>query len=388
MFFSNALKSIASVALAFSFIFIKNWEKDLKNLLKNRLFLSTTIIAIFYILSILVSSNVEYFFISVKGKLVYLFIPITFYCITIYEKEKNYGKIIFGILSTIQALFAINYWLQNKVDTEQLYSVGKVLPVIKIQHVQIAVLISFSIIMLMSILFTKSKNWIKIGVIILIIFLFIFLHLFAVRTGLVLVYTMSILFCGLKFIQLKWYKIFIIICVVLVSSLIIFYQNSTNFKNKINYMKYDLMQFKNNNNNAYLYSDSRRLNSIKVGLEIANKYPFVGCGIGDIKDECAKIYKEKYNIENETFYYLPHSQYVYFLSCFGYFFGLILIIFFCYPVIYFIKQKDYLLTTLYTGLIIFGIWDAFLGTLFGNSIYLLLIGISLSKKNDSTTHKY
>lgn len=388
LFFSNALKSIASVAIAFSFIFIPNWRLELKELIKNRLFQSTIIIALFYILSLLVSKNLDYYFISVKEKLLYLFIPITFYCISFTSKEKKYGKIIFGILSSIQAIYALNYFILHKVETQYLYSIGKVLPVIKIQHVQIAVLVAFSIIMLLSLLFTKSKKWIKIIVLSLIFFLFFFLHIFAVRTGLVLVYLLTILFLGLKLYELKWYKIFLISCVVLVGSLIIFYQNSTNLKNKISYMKYDIMQFKNNDNKAFQYSDSRRLNSIKIGLEIANKYPITGCGIGDIKDECAKIYTEKYKLDNADYYYLPHSQYIYFLSCFGYIFGTILILCFCYPVVYFAKHKDYLLTTLFTGLIIFGIWDAFLGTLFGNSIYLLLIGIGLSKNNDSTTYKY
>ncbi len=339
-------------------------------------------------MSILVSQNIDYFFISVKEKILYLFIPLTIYSISITEKEKNYGKIIFGILSAIQTIYALQYFILHKTETAYLYSIGKVLPVIKTQHVQIAVLIAFSIIMLLSIIFTKSKNWIKIVVMFLIVFLFIFLHIFAVRTGLVLVYALSFLYLSLKLFQQRMFKTFLISSIILITSLVIFYQNSNNLKNKINYMKYDIMQFKNNESNAFQYSDARRLNSIKVGLEIVNKYPILGCGIGDIKDECAKIYKEKYKIENTDFYYLPHSQYIYFLSCFGYFFGTILISCFCFPVLYFAKQKDYLLMTLFTGLIIFGIWDAFLGTLFGNSIYLLLIGIGLSKNNDSTTYKY
>lgn len=380
------MKSIASVTLAFGFLFIPNWKTELKILIKNRLFQSVILIAILYILSVIVSENFSFYILSVKEKILYLFVPISMYCLLITDKQKLFGKFLFGACSLIQAIFAILFFIQHKTETEYLYSIGKVLPVIKIQHVQIAVLISFTTIMMISVLFSKTNKWIKISSFITSFCLIIFLHIFAVRTGIVLLYVMMILYLGLKLIEFKKWKMLAIVVILFPILIFTFYQNSTTLKSKISYMKYDILQFKNHDKNAFQYSDSRRLNSIKIGIEIANKYPFFGCGIGDIKDECAKIYKEENSSAESKFYYLPHSQYVYFISCFGYLFGFILIICFIYPVVYFAKQKNYLLTTLYSGLLIFGIWDAFLGTLFGNSIYLFLIGIGLSKNDHSITH--
>lgn len=387
LFFSNALKSISIVLLSVGFLFNENWIELAKSVAKNRLFQSAVIIFAIYIMSGILGGSFLDYIESIKGKLFYFSVPITVSLIVFNFKDKIVAKFFFACCAIVQSLYALKIFIVNKESLIDTYSTGNVLPVIKIHHVQIAVLIAISILLLVSVLFSVSKNWIKLIAYVLVIWLFIFLHLFAVRTGLILVYGMLILYISIKLIERKKWTILAgtLIIIIGLGATIINY--SPTIKNKINYMQYDLLHYKQQSNDLYFFSDSRRLQSIQIGIQILNEHPLTGCGIGNIEAECARIYKQKNKELNASYYYLPHSQYIYFLSCFGWIAGSILIACFLYPLLYFLKQKKYLFTTIYSGLIVFGIWDAFLGTLFGNCVYILIIGLGLQKDETNTARK-
>ena len=387
LFFFNALKSISIVLLSVGFLFYENWIEQAKNIVKNKLYQSAFIIVVLYILSGILGGNFIDYIESIKGKLFYFFVPITLSLIVFNFKDKIIAKFFFACCAIVQSLYAINFFLVNKESLIDTYSTGNVLPVIKIHHVQIAVLIAIGIILLVSVLFSVTKKRIKIIASVLAIWLFIFLHIFAVRTGLILMYGMLVLYISIKLIeQKKLIKLVVaLITIIGLGATIINY--SPTIKNKINYMQYDLLHYKQQSNDLYFFSDSRRLQSIQIGIQILKEHPLTGCGIGKIEAECARIYKQKNKELNTNYYYLPHSQYIYFLSCFGWIAGSILIACFLYPLLYFIKQKKYLFTSIYSGLIVFGIWDAFLGTLFGNCVYILIIGLGLQKDETNTARK-
>ena len=71
-------------------------------------------------------------------------------------------------------------------------------------------------------------------------------------------------------------------------------------------MRYDLKMYMEGTGS--FYADSDRLASIHVGWVIFRNNPVVGCGIGDLRDECSKFYAQLYDRTDRIL--LPHSQFL------------------------------------------------------------------------------
>lgn len=378
LFFSNALKSIALVVLALSSVFLVKRKKDIFLSIKHPLVLSTICIIIIYCVSAMLSSNKLYAWISIKNKLAIVFAIIAIMQCKFDKNEIKYFLFVIIMCALLQSIYA-SYFYFNIDEWNNMYHVGNVLPTIKIHHVQIGVLIAITILILYHFILKEKNKIHKIAMLIAGIFLFIFLHIFAVRTGIVLLYFMLLFYTIYKcIIEKKWKYIVGIITVLSISSISAL-QFSDTLKSKLEYMKYDISQFRMNSENMHEYSDARRLLSIKNGIEIWKNNWYLGCGIGDIYDECKKINQIKNPSVNEDLYYLPHSQYLYFYSVFGIILGSIVILCFIFPAFYFIYKKNNLFSSIYVALLIFSIWDAYFGTLFGVCIYTVVIAIGSKK---------
>lgn len=375
LFFSNALKSIAFVLLAFCGCFLLITKQLKKSEVKHPLVLSTLIIVVIYIISALVSNNKYYAWESIQNKIPLVFALLSLFSIKYNNREKKLVLYIASICAVLQS-FYVYYFLLLNANNQQLYQVGRVLPVFKIHHVQIAVLIAITIIFLIHLITKETNKLIKIVATVIVSWLFIFLHVFAVRTGIVLLYFMLVLYSVFNFIHKKNKKNLLYISLFLGITLLSAINYIPTLRAKLNYTKYDLLQYTTNNKTLQDYSDSRRLISIKNGFDIANKNPIIGCGVGDIYDESKQAYQKKYPLINEDFYFLPHNQYVYFFSVFGYLVGSIVIVCFIFPAIYLLFKKNYLFSSIYFSLLLLSCWDAYFGTLFGTVLYTLVIGLS------------
>ncbi|HOU46233.1 MAG TPA: O-antigen ligase family protein, partial [Chitinophagales bacterium] len=207
---------------------------------------------------------------------------------------------------------------------------------------------------------------------------FFMLHILAVRSGILLSYFFIIfyLITSVKKISRKQFALALIGIVIGITMLCTF----KTVQQRFHYLKYDYQQYLENKHTAIEYTDSRRLISIGVGLEIIQENKWLGCGLANINRACAEIYRKKYPTFAKDYYYLPHSQFIFFIACFGIPLGLLVCLLFIFPATYFLKQKKYVLFFSYLGLLLFATWDAWLGTLFGNSLYLLLIGAGIKKQ--------
>jgi O-antigen ligase len=304
-------------------------------------------------------------------------VPVAIYNLRLGENEIKSLKYLFVGCAVVQSVYAL-FFLFNHPGALQLYSLGRVLPTIEINHVEISWLISIGVLLLLDNYKNISVVPEKLIVGLIVIWLFFFLHLFAVRTGLLCVY----LFLSIFFIveiekNKKLRKYFILLPTVVALSFFLSYKLSDSIRYKLDYTRYDINRFQGGASDFQLYSDGRRLQSIKIGLMLIREYPWLGCGIGNIKDKCDEIYKTNYPGISPENYYRPHSLYVYITCCFGFIIGGFLIFCFIYPLIYFLQKKNYLFFNLYSSFIIVSVWDVVMGTLFGECLYLLVIGWGL-----------
>ena len=125
---------------------------------------------------------------------------------------------------------------------------------------------------------------------------------------------------------------FIIAALLLIATPFISYKVIPSFKNKVNYSLWDLKMYKQGGGENY--SDSGRIRSIKVGLEIAKAHPLFGVGFGDIREKCRLKHIEMYGYQAVSLF--PHNQYLTIFIASG-IVGLLLFLYAIFQVIFYNK---------------------------------------------------
>jgi hypothetical protein len=379
LFLSNALKSIGCVSVALSILLHNNTLRNWKILLKNKLYTGFCLLAIIYVLSILNSGNFQDYWELSRNKWLFFFFPVALLNLKQHKtimRNMLYIGIACGLFQTFYSLYYLIVY--DSAALKQIYSTGNIINSFKIHHVQIAILYSILILQLFILFLNERKMSIKtIGIGLLLLWFFIAVHVYAVRSGILLTY---IFLTGYSFIRFKrisvFNKVVFVLLIVLGGSL--FFSLST-VQNRLGYLKYDLQQYLQQKSDAIEYSDGRRLISINVGLQLIKENKWLGSGLGNINEKTAAIYKRTYPQLDASYYFLPHSQYIFFAACFGIVLGALVCLLFIYPCYYFLQQKSVYYFLICFGLLIFALWDAWLGTLFGNTLYILIVSFGIKE---------
>jgi len=276
---------------------------------KNKPYLSLCFIFLMVLFTLFHSENVDDLFWQLKLKLPFLLLPVAFLVLPPLTKKEYYGLYYFLVgLVTISSVFVlINYYANFDSITQSIGS-GKSFPT-PIDHIKYSLFVAVSIISGIVLILDKYRikyPWERPLLITAVSFLFVFIHILSVRSGLAALY-ISIIVLGVSYtIKAKNKLPFVVAAVFLLASPFISYQVFPSFKNKIDYSLWDLKMYKQGGGENY--SDSGRIRSIKVGLEIAKEYPFLGVGFGDVRDVCRLKYQKKYGHEASSLF--PHNQYL------------------------------------------------------------------------------
>lgn len=353
LLYSRFMISLGMIFFLVSAIVNDEPNKGIRDFIKNRYYLSVTIIFVIFAISGLWSENTDYFLNRMRIKLPFLFLPYAFFAAPrIDEKKlKNLMYFFIGILS-FSALWSIILFLMDYEHFIEIYGKGQILPT-PIHHIRYSILISFAILFSVYLLVARTKQLISKEKIILAgtaILLSIYLHFLAVRSGLLSLYLMG----GALFLYLAFQQKFRKWAIVLASTMILLITISVIFiptvRNKIGYMKYSLELFEKNENIREL-SDSRRLGSIYAGISLTKNHPVLGVGIGDIMDE-TNIYLDIHYPELTDLELLPHNQYILSSASLGIPAMIIFILCTLLPVFYMGGHKDLLLPA--SNLMFFG----------------------------------
>lgn len=273
--------------------------------------LSLIFIAVF--ISGLWSSDLTEWLHHCKMKLIFLFLPWSYYVI---HKNTgiNFEKFLFLFIAicTISTFPVLIHYLLNFGELTKALGQGQPIPT-PINHIIYSLYLAYTILVLSSYWIQqeskKSSKHILIGV--GIIYLILVIHILAVRSGLAIFYASSILLIFIYILKSKKYLTGFIITTILLISPIVAYKTIPSIHKRAGYMMYDINMYLSGN--ATNYSDSGRLYSLKVGFTLWKENALLGTGIGDLKRRCAEKYKLLYNWENERTLY-PHNQYLFILA--------------------------------------------------------------------------
>ncbi len=175
-------------------------------------------------------------------------------------------------------------------------------------------------------------------------FLFLTLHLLAIRTGLIICYASLGLFGMYYLYKTKFTWVQRSMAIGIVTLFILAMSQTPMIQAKMGYMFYDWKMY--TQNGGVQYSDSERLFSLQVGLNLWSEQLFLGTGMGDLWDSCAAIYTA--NGRSEVINY-PHSQLIYLLAGTGILGTGLFLIGYLYPLFRLMSKYSLLLIALYTN---------------------------------------
>jgi len=312
-----------------------------KGFIKNRYYLSVTIIFFLFLISGLWSDDTDYFLNRMRIKLPFLFLPFAFYLSPRLSKALMQRLMLFFIgLIFCSVLWSVVMFLNDYTHYISIYGKGQILPT-PIHHIRYSLLVVTAVLMSIYLVISQPAMVYKAQkkiLAIIVVLLSIYLHVLAVRTGIMGLYVVIgsiIIYYALQKQHRK--KAGILLAVSMVSLLLAINYVPT-IKKKIGYMNYSLELFAKNENIRHL-SDSRRLGSIFAGVQLIKENPVFGVGIGDIMEETNQYLKLHYP-ELTDLELLPHNQYILTGASIGILGMLIFIFCSIYPLFYFHGYND------------------------------------------------
>ncbi|MDW8274149.1 MAG: O-antigen ligase family protein [Chitinophagales bacterium] len=218
-----------------------------------------------------------------------------------------FKKIIWSytlIFAISVSVVLVNYFIHFETINQSILSGGYVpTPHSHIRYSLLVVMAFFSSLWL----YFHYYGKLKVLAALLAIFFFGALHLLSVRSALFSLYAAIPVFLFINRHSLGLKRIFIFFLLSAMGAAIAL-STMPSLRNKINYMRYDIMEYLSHK--THDASDGMRLRSWKAGWALARQQPFYGCGYGDIYKEMHRWYDMYYPQLAESQKKLPHNQYL------------------------------------------------------------------------------
>ncbi len=327
--FSRAMASIGMVGLFSLALLNPNVGNHISIYLKSPVLWSFSLILGMYLLSGLYSENLHDWWTRVNTKLALVALPFGFILVRKQSLRSFHWLLyVFLWLATVTSIFVLVHYLKSFDLVNFNYSRGQVMET-PYSHVRFSLMICFAIIIggyLYQSDFQPLFRGEKILILVATIFLVVFIHILAVRSGLLALYLCA-LFISIRYIYLKrkW-KMALPALLILFSLPLLAYWSLPSFREKFNYVRYDLQNYFRYENKAGL-SDAGRILSIENGMEIGKKNFLLGVGAGDLQQEANQFYINRPEIDEAK--RLPHNQFVWVFASTG----IIGLLIFCWAVI-------------------------------------------------------
>lgn len=220
--------------------------------------------------------------------------------------EKEYGWIRTGVVLFFVGLLALvlgNYLL-HFAEVNDMIRRGQAMPVPR-NHIRFSLMVAASTLLAVANYRQRTLGWGSVWLL-LAAFLFLGQHFLAVRSGLAGAYgALVVLLFGVARERGKWrWLVYGLVGLCLLPALA--YLAVPSFRTKMNYARYELLH-RNPAEDTGEYSDSGRLTSIRIGLDIWRDHPVFGVGPGNLLAETDARYAEVLpGVEGKR----PHNQFV------------------------------------------------------------------------------
>ena len=286
------------------------------------------------------SEDMAYLGNRIQLKIPFLVLPLAFAGLPVGDR-RTYLQLhyLLLLLVCLASLSVLATYLQDPAHYHRLLLQGKPLPTPS-NHIRFSMAGALAFcagLYLHASRFTWRWAWERKLQMALLAFLFLFLHLLAVRSGLLLLYAGILLWILRLVIVRKRYLTGAALAVLLALAPLAAYFTVPAFQSRIDYMRWDLQQHMAGN--RIDNSDSNRLVSMKIGWDIFREQPWTGTGMGDLRDEVERRYREEAPTLKPL---IPHNQWLCILAGAGIPGALLFSVFVLLPFLYARRYRRYL----------------------------------------------
>ena len=290
---------------------------NLRLLWKHGHYLAVTLPFFLVLLSATYSSDVDYTLQRLQVKLPFLVLPFAFLSMPRFSRREFNGFLYFFVLlMVIACLYVGIQYLADFEAVNKAMSRGKAMPTPS-NHIRFSLCVALAILAgaaLVQQRFQWRARWERGLLVGCTAFLFVFIHLLSVRSGLVSLY-LALGFLVVYWIATSRRRILGAALLIALAGLpYSAYRLLPSFQSKIDYMRWDLDQFRQGT--GAQYSDSERLLSLQLGWEVAQDNPLFGVGAGDLRRRMREVYRTRLGPDHAP--RMPHNQFLTTLAGTGY----------------------------------------------------------------------
>lgn len=322
--------SLGMICLILAGVVSTDFKRDWARLRAKPAYWLTTGIFWLVLLSGLHSSNLTSWLSMLRVALPYLLLPIAFGLLPPFSKKKYHRLLyIFVGMMLISSIGVFINYLLHYSEIQEAIQRSKAIPTPQDDHIRFSLLVCLSLFaggwLLQERFYWRCRGEQSI-LIFALLFLWAILHVLSVRSGLLAFYLGIGIMIARLIIVRKRYWLGLGLFVMLLSVPVLAYYLLPSFKTKVELMRYNWGEY--HYGRIGNLSDTQRLLSYQVALEIGAKHPLVGVGLGDLKDAQRAIYERDYP-EQRVMY--PHNQLLSFYAGLGVLGLLAFLLSFFYP---------------------------------------------------------
>jgi hypothetical protein len=293
LFVSRALLSISMIMLIAGGLLQIN-ATTFKNVIKHPLVWMGLVLFIVPFLSGLWSDDIAEWWRRCQMKLPLLLLPIAFLSYPALPKHwfTNISWLFIG-LTMLGCCWSLSQYMANYQTITEGYLRAKVMPTpFDNNHLWFSYAVVVSLLLLYQIPHINIKKSGKAITYLLTAFFVVYLHLLAAKTGLACLYLATLIQVVVWMFQPSNRKKAIIILLAMIALPVIAYTTIPTFRNRIQYIRYDIGEMLKGNTTREL-NDGARLRSIKAGWEIYQTDQLKGVGIGDMMPLTQQWYNQQ-----------------------------------------------------------------------------------------------
>jgi hypothetical protein len=314
-FCSRAVLSVSIIFLFVNSLFPGSLRRNWEAWKKDKFSLACCLFFSAYFISVCWSRDYGEWWDTVTNKLPFLVLPFAFLSIPFYKaRYRNIIVVTLFLLQVIVIFYSLSQLFLHPEAYIRGYNFSQVLPTTKYNdHIRFSLSLVLSLLIIFYLLFEKRQ--VRPGRALMVFFAFcgalfiVYLHILAVKTGILCLYLMAVLYVLARFF--KRHKLLAVILVLIVGTLpVVAYFLIPTFHKKINYVLYEYRDAQHREKYDYNFSDQGRMLSYKVGFAVLEDHLLTGTGAGDLKanmDEAYRLHHPEVPPDNRL---IPHNQFL------------------------------------------------------------------------------
>lgn len=375
---SKFLLTCAMLLLLLVGLLSPQWRDDWARLRTQPLHGANVGVFLLFLGSALLSTNQADAWVRLRIALPLLALPLAFGLLPPFSKGVFRALLLsycYGM--TLAGAGVLVYYGWHYDAMQELLRVSKAIPTPNGQHIRFSLMLDLAMLWALWLWGSKRSELGRIHRWLLpLVALFIFglQHVLSVRTGLIIAYIGIAVWGSVWLWRQKWYGLLLVGIAGLLALPFVAYRYVPSVTTKFQLTRYNWELYERGE--IRTYSDTRRFLSYQIGWEVAQRAPWTGVGIGDLNDEQAAIYAERYP-EQPVMY--PHNMFLTVYAGMG-LLGLLGFLFFFYsPLFYqhYYRHLGWLL--FYVVITLSFLTENTLFTSLGVGIYSLFHGLLLQQ---------